>query len=94
MQISTFGQVLKWVRDRLSQVENNMNNSQSDPTAIRNVSSAKSAIDALINKDSHLEDEYIKAAEQEYKTLVELIQDRNIPITDEIEKGAEELLAD
>ena len=92
MQISTFGRVLEWVRDRLSQVETNMHtNPQSDPSAINNVSGARSAIDALISENSNLKDEYIRATEAEYETLVELIQSRDIPITDEIQALADQI---
>ena len=92
MQISTFGRVLEWVRDRLSQVETSMHtNPQSDPSAINNVSGARNAIDALISESSNLKDEYIRATEAEYETLVELIQSRDIPITDEIQALADQI---
>jgi len=95
MEISTFGQVLEWVHDRLSQVETNMHtNPQSDPSEIGNVSSARTAIEALLSKEPHLEDEYIKAAETEYESLVALIQSRNIPITDELQEFANQLRMD
>ncbi len=93
MQVSTFEELLSWVRDRLEQVEENMtNNPQSDSTKVQSVSDALSSIKDLIsNQDADLEDEYIKAAEDEYAALVELLQNRHIPITNDLRGLAEDI---
>lgn len=89
---STFGHVLTWVRERLQQVERNMSiNTPSDRSTAKCVSQARSAIDSLISEDAKLESEYIKAAEAEYQALVDLIQQRNIPITDDLEDLAKKI---
>lgn len=96
MQISTFGQVLEWVRDRLEQVEKNMpSNPSYNHETIQNLSSARCAVDALINtQDPNLEDEYIKAAETEYEALVEFIQERPRPLTDRTIAVVEQISSD
>ena len=87
--LSTFGQVLAWVRDRLDQVERIMAQS---PEARENLHAAHQAIDELLRYDEDLENDFIKAAESEYQALLNLIENRNTPITDESAAFAEQVM--
>lgn len=91
--LSTFGQVLDWVRGRLDRVETIMSqNSQNNHTSKDTVSVARKAIEELLKKDEAFKKEYINAAgEAEYEKLVALIQNQETILTEEEEKTAGEM---
>jgi len=93
--LSTFGQVLSWIQDRLSQVETNMSEKfHTNYDAENTVSDARRAIEDLLEHDETLKEEFIEAAEAEYENLARLIQSRNIPIDDELEDYADRIWTD
>lgn len=91
--LSTLGYVLKWVSKQLRKVEKNMNGTPEKSSDVQNIVRAYKSIDALVNRDQYLENEFNKAvADAEYQALVDTIQNHRTTLTPEIARATIERL--